>query len=319
MSLRVLETGLYSLVVDAGRPGQRSRGVPVGGAADRTAYLLGNALVGNAPDAAALEIALAGPTLQAEDDVACVVHGAPFEVRSGDRAIPPGHTFNLRKGDVLRIGGTPSGSRAYFCVRGGLQAPVILGSRSALAPVKVGDVLPCAAGSIPGRYLHIEWEWDEGERSLKTEWGSQPPFRPLRILPGAQADWFPADALAGQGEDRRLYKVTPASNRMGLRIQGEPLVLPPRELVSEPVCPGSVQVTRDGQCIILGVDGQTIGGYPKIAQVITADLDQLGQLRPGESICFVPITLEEAERLYQRKMREVKEWLMRLEVARPSG
>jgi antagonist of KipI len=99
---------------------------------------------------------------------------------------------------------------------------------------------------------------------------------------------------------------------MGLRLHGPALSVPARELVSEPVCPGSVQVTRDGQCIILGVDGQTIGGYPKIAQVITADLDKLGQLRPGECLRFAPVNLQEAERIYRQKQAELHEWLTRL-------
>src|SRR5262249_59059181 len=96
----------------------------------------------------------------------------------------------------------------------------------------------------------------------------------VRVLEGRQAEWFSADEFADHG-----FAIHPARNRMGLRLQGAPLPFPTRELLSEPVCPGSVQVTRDGQCIVLGVDGQTIGGYPKIAQVISADLDRLGQLR----------------------------------------
>src|SRR5438128_7443018 len=99
---------------------------------------------------------------------------------------------------------------------------------------------------------------------------------------------------------------------MGLRLSGVPLAMPSRELVSEPVCPGAVQVTRDGQCIVLGVDGQTIGGYPKIAQVITADLDRLGRLRPGEAVCFRTVTLEEAEALYRQTQKELRQWVTRL-------
>src|SRR5262249_39597981 len=110
-----------------------------------------------------------------------------------------------------------------------------------------------------------------------------------------------------------------ASNRMGMRLEGAPLSIPERELTSEPVCPGSVQVIRDGQCIIIGVDGQTIGGYPKIAQVIAADLDKLGQLRPEDRICFQSVTLAEAERLRRRKKEELNEWLMRLRTAERFG
>src|SRR5206468_1364536 len=124
MSLRVLEPGLYTLVVDFGRPGSRSLGVPVGGAADQTALALGNALVGNPPDAAALEITLSGPTLVADADLGCVVYGAPLEL-FGDRPwLRVSKTFTLRAGEVLHIGGTASGMRGYFCVRGGLQTPL---------------------------------------------------------------------------------------------------------------------------------------------------------------------------------------------------
>jgi antagonist of KipI len=102
---------------------------------------------------------------------------------------------------------------------------------------------------------------------------------------------------------------------MGLRLQGPPLPVPKRELVSEPVCPGSIQVTSNGQCIILGMDGQTIGGYPKIGQVISADLDTLGQLRPGERVHFQRVSLEEAERLYRSKQKEIREWILRIRTA----
>jgi antagonist of KipI len=142
--------------------------------------------------------------------------------------------------------------------------------------------------------------------------GARPP---LRVLDGPQASWFPAEALFGS----RRFSVSQASNRMGLRLQGEPLPVPARELVSEPVCPGAVQVTRDGQCIILGVDGQTIGGYPKIAQVISADLDSLGQLRPGEEIRFARVSMEEAETAARLRRTKLQEWLIRLRTAEVFG
>src|SRR3954470_2281049 len=138
MSLRVLDPGLQSLLVDFGRPAARSLGVPVGGAADRAALALGNALVGNPPDAAALEISLAGPTLQADSELACVLFGAPFEIWSDRRKLTAGKTFTLQQGEELHIGGTRAGMRAYFCVRGGCDGPLVLGSRSALEPLRAG-------------------------------------------------------------------------------------------------------------------------------------------------------------------------------------
>jgi antagonist of KipI len=295
MTLRVTSPGLHTLLVDFGRPGSRSLGVPVGGAADRAALMLGNALVGNPADAAALEVTLAGPTLLAEADVACVVYGAPFELSGDLPGLATGETFTLRAGEELRVGSTPTGARAYLCVRGGFQAPTILGSRSALEPVKAGTLLPCSPGRIRRRFVRPPLTWNREPRTLRT-------------LDGAQAAWFSPDDFYGQE-----FSVTPASSRMGLRLHGRALPVPGQELVSEPVCPGTVQVTRDGQCIILGVDGQTIGGYPKIAQVVAADVDKLGQLRPGDRIRFEPVDLHAAEQAYRSKQAELHEWVVRLQ------
>jgi allophanate hydrolase subunit 2 len=317
MSLRVLDPGLFTLVVDRGRPHHRSLGVPVGGAADRWSLAIGNALVGNPPDAAGLEISLTGPTLQAECDLACVVYGAPFGLTKGipvanapgsdtplrapsasegrfSAQLTSGKTFTLHAGEALRIGGTSVGMRAYLCVRGGIDAPIVLGSRSSLEPLRAGANLLCHAGVIGVRWIDESPEPREGPHYL-------------RVLDGPQVDWFPTEDLC-----ERLFTVTPACNRMGLRLQGQPLRLPGREMVSEPVCPGSVQVTRDGQCIILGADGQTIGGFPTIAQVISADLDALGQLRPGTRIGFVKVTMPEAEQARRQRQAELDEWLSRL-------
>jgi antagonist of KipI len=298
MTLRVLEPGLQSLVVDSGRPGSRSLGVPLGGAADRFSLALGNALVGNPPDAAALEVCLAGPTLQAGCGLGCVVFGAPFEVYRGDEQLPAGRTLTLHQGEVLRIAGTPTGMRAYLCVPGGLSGPLILGSRSGFEPIGRGQVLQCPPSRIPGRSLH--WEEDQGPGDGSVT---------LRALGGPQADWFDLPTFFGP-----TFTVTPASNRMGLRLHGAPLVRPARELVSEPVAPGAVQVVNDGQCIVLGVDGQTIGGYPKVAHVITADLDRLGQLRPGQAVRFERAGIEEAEALDRGRRVQLREWLARCEL-----
>ena len=296
--LKILHPGLCTLVVDQGRPQCRSLGVPVGGAADRTSLAIGNALVGNPPDAAALEVALAGPTLVADTELACVLYGAPFDMGSDRWPLTTGKTFTLQAGEVLHIGGAVRGARAYFSVRGGLHTPTILGSRSSLAPLKAGAALACFSGSIHAHFVRLE---DHPVTATAV----------LRVLNGAQADWFQQeDFLAAE------YTVAPASNRMGLRLSGPPLP-PPREMVSEPVCPGTVQVTRDGQCIILGVDGQTIGGYPKIAHVIGADLDALGQLRPGDRVAFRRTTLAEAEGLYREKQARVRDWVTRLRAAEP--
>ncbi|MBI3824147.1 MAG: biotin-dependent carboxyltransferase [Planctomycetes bacterium] len=297
MSLTVLEPGLASRIVDAGRPRTRSLGVSVGGAADRRSLALGNALVGNPSDAAALEIPLKGPRLRAEADVGCVIFGAPFDVHTDSDRIEVGRTFTLRAGEHLHIGVTSVGVHAYLCVRGGFDAPAVLASRSALDTVRRNDTLPCAASTIRTRFC------PEVMPKFPDAWC-------VAATPGLQASWFDEAEFFDQP-----FTVTPASNRMGLRLKGDALTMPDREMISEAVCPGSVQVTRDGQCIVLGVDGQTIGGYPKIAQVVQTDLDALGQLRPGQGIRFTKITLDEAIERNRRAHAELRAWTMRLRLS----
>ena len=302
MSLIVLDPGLASRIVDMGRPRSRNLGVPVGGAADRRSLALGNSLVGNPPDAAALEITLLGPRLRADADVGCIVFGAPFTKKvSGpffqERVLTPFSTFPLYAGEELHLGGASLGARAYLCVRGGFHAPEILKSRSALRPICQDEILHCDASTV-------------GTRSC-------PPLQPdftdvstVAVLPGLQAEWFNDSEFFDQ-----TLVVSTESNRMGLRLKGNPLTMPIRAMVSEPVCPGAIQVTTDGQTIVLGVDGQTIGGYPKIAQVIQADLDVLGQLRPGQQVRFIKLTLDEAIRRARAGQAELREWALRLRLS----
>ena len=294
MSLCVQSPGTFSLVVDAGRPTTRGLGVPVGGPADRWSMALGNALVGNLAFTPALEITLTGPTLVAEANVGLCVFGAPFRIDRDGESVEPNATLTLLAGQTLRIGGTPTGCRAYVCVSGGFHTPKVLGSQTGLEPVKVGDVLPCDSSRLPGRGIAPE---PEARREG------------VRVLPGPQADWFDNTFF------NNTYRVTPASNRMGVRLDGPPLTLPKRDLVSEPVAPGAIQITNDGRPIVLGVDGQTIGGYPKVTHVIAADLDMLGQLRPGDEVRFVRVTETEAEKAAADRRRDLRQWLRRIEMA----
>ena len=299
MSLRVESPGLYSLPVDLGRPGWRSLGVPAGGAADRAAHALANALVGNRPDAVTLEFTLAGPTLTADAPTACVVFGAPFDLAIDGRKPPTaGTTFTLHAGETLRVGGTPVGVRGYLAVRGGFTTPPVMGSHSALDPLRAGDVLACAASTVAGRALPFVSLHDFGDGTL-------------RVIAGAQADWFaPGSLEAGRST------VAPASNRMGVRLLGEPLRRVEgrvgAEMASEPVAAGAVQVANDGRPIVLGVDGQTIGGYPRPAHVIRADLDRLAQLRPGNAVRFRIVTVAEAEQAARDAAAELAGWCRRL-------
>ncbi|HEY1189753.1 MAG TPA: biotin-dependent carboxyltransferase family protein, partial [Gemmata sp.] len=324
-----------SLLVDFGRERSRALGVPVGGAADRAALSLGNALVGNPPDAVALEVAFVGPELEARHPIACVIFGAPFQSAVNGNPLAPGTTFQLHPGDTLRVGGTATGVRAYVCAAGGFEAPAVLGSRSALEPLRAGGELRCAVSRTEPRALPFcearptppsplpegKGESENGpaiEFAFAARVGSGSPFPSgrgdggvgLRVLDGPQRDWFTDDLFFTQP-----YDVLPASNRMGTRLRGAPLSRRAGELVSEAVAPGAVQVTNDGLPIVLGVDGQTIGGYPKIAHVIRADLDRLAQLRPGARVRFVPVSLSEAEEAARARAAFLRAWLTRLRIA----
>jgi antagonist of KipI len=296
-TLTVVSPGFHTLIVDQGRPRTRSLGVPVGGAADRRALALGNALVGNEAEAAALEINLAGPALRSSSRIAAVVFGAAVELTSDQRPLTAGTTFTFERNETVRIGALTDGMRAYLCVGGGIRTPLILRSRSSLAPIVAGDQLACLSGTISPRFFRHLFR------------GDQSPHR-LRALDGPQASWFGLDELY-----RQEFRVAPQSDRMGLRLIGGTVATDGREMDSEPMCPGSVQVTHNGQCIVLGVDGQTIGGYPKIAQVIAADLDKIAQLRPGTAIRFERVTLAEGETIYHEQQVELHQWLTRLRTA----
>lgn len=298
--LLVLEPGLHSLVVDAGRPHTRHWGIPLGGAADRASWQLGNALVGNPPNTPALEIALAGPTLQAMSPVALALCGAPFDASIDGQPLAMGTAFTLSPGQHLRVGGALRGARAYLCVAGGWLSPVRLGSCSAWQPIRQGEILPCRPAVIARRRLP--------DQLLESLVPAESPVL-LRALEGPQRHWFD-DAFF-----KHVYKVMPASNRMGLRLHGPALTRAQGELLSEPVAPGAVQITHDGLPVILGIDGQTIGGYPKIAHVIRADLDRLAQLRPGDAVQFLYVTYEQAQQAAGLRQRWLRAWISRLACA----
>ncbi|MCS6977712.1 MAG: biotin-dependent carboxyltransferase family protein [Gemmatales bacterium] len=293
MGFRVLRPGSCSLLVDPGRPGHRHRGVPLGGAADRWSYVLGNALVGNASGAVALEFALAGPLLEATEEHHCVLAGAHFHAVLSGKPVVVGRTFQVHSGDVLEITVCEQGQRGYLCVHGGFESPMVLDSRSALEPLAEGVNLSCPVSASRCRFVP-DMRWLPADLNR------------LRILPGPH---FP---LAGEKLLQVPWRVTSASNRMGLRLRGPNLLQTPLDLPSAPVCPGVVQATQGGEIIVLGVDAQTIGGYPRLAHVISADLDKLAQLRPGDEVAFELSDLASAEAASHQARREMNAWVQRL-------
>jgi antagonist of KipI len=286
MGLIVIDPGLIATVQDGGRIGYREWGVPLGGAFDRGSAGLANALVGNPPDAAVLELTLIGGSYRADGPLAMAMAGAPMQARilatdGSERDLHVPQSWSLREGERLILGRAIEGARTYLAVRGGWQARLRLGSRSSEERLRAGEVLPADPGSIPTR------------RPAGPSW-TPPAAEPLRILDGPDA--IPADPGSGPSDfwENRPFRVGSRSDRMGLRLEGDPIAIDsPPERLSAPVAPGAVQVAG-GQLIVLGVAGGTMGGYPHVAQVISADLDRLGQLRPGGMVRFRRVRLDEA-------------------------
>ncbi len=307
-ALRVLRPGPLTTVQDLGRHGYRKEGVPVGGAVDAQALWLANRLVGNAPGEAGLEVTLFGLEVEALAETVVAITGADLDARVNGAEAPLGESFPLRAGDRLAFHGPRAGCRAYLAVAGGIDVPPVLGSRATDLlgrmggmngrPLRAGDVL--STGPVSGMLR------DRVGRRLRP--GAVPVPGPeviVRAVAGPQGDWFSAEAVGLFFS--RDYEVLPTSDRMGLRLAGPAVPpLPGRELPSEGTPVGSVQVPGDGQPIVLLAGCQTMGGYPKIATVITPDLPLLAQARPGFSrVRFAAVTLEEAH----RTLAEWARWL----------
>jgi len=297
VGLIVVHPGTWSTVQDLGRPGYRSFGVPVSGPCDTWSHGLANALVANPPEAATVELTMVGGQFRATTSLAIALAGAAMlatvERADGRRECPriPG-SLTLRPGDQLLLGGCERGLRTYLAVAGGWQAPLVLGSRSSEVPLGAGDCLQAE----PGRIAVRRPCWAEPMQD----------DAPIRVIGGPDS---PTD-LHWEG---RSFRVATECDRMGLRLEGPaPEVVAEPERLSGPLAAGAVQVAG-GRLLILGVAGGTMGGYPHVAHVVTADLRRLGQARPGDRIAFRPIPLEEARALDRedRQRREDRLLLVR--------
>jgi biotin-dependent carboxylase-like uncharacterized protein len=303
--LFVHSPGFLTTVQDLGRPGYAHFGVSASGAADALSLRLGNLLVGNPETAAGLEMTLVGGVFEFESDTLVAITGSNFEPRLNGSPVPLWASVVIRGGDRLAFGATQSGARCYLCVEGGIDCPLVLGSASTHLlttlggidgrALKKGDVLHTRNGSSRHPTL----------RKIKPELVEILfPAGPLRVTPGPQADWFSPETHALFVSSP--YVVSEDSNRMGLRLLGHELKRTiDRELLTEGVSLGAVQVPQSGQPIILFVEHQTTGGYPKIANVISADMHRVGQLRPRDTVRFEYVSIDAALDLLRQQERLV--------------
>jgi 5-oxoprolinase (ATP-hydrolysing) subunit C len=318
--LDVLDAGLGVSIQDSGRPGYRNIGVPLSGASDPVYLAAANALVGNAAGAPALEIRLSGPTLTLGEGEAArlalvgAIAAEIIDAEGARRAIEPQLSFRLRAGEQLKVGRV-SGT-AYLAVAGGFAHTRTLGSFSTYARAGLGGV----EGRAPQRgdsFACSAVSSDDDECRQEA-----PPSHaqgPIRVMAGPQDDHFTPEAL--DAFTSAPFVLTPAMDRMGLRLEGPRLEHNAlgADILSDGVVPGAIQVPGDGQPIILFSDGQTTGGYAKIATVIRADLPRLAHLRPGDTLRFVFVTRAEADEARAAQAETLTRWRAGIEIWREPG
>jgi allophanate hydrolase len=304
--IEVIDGKIGNSIQDTGRLGYRHMGITVSGCLDSVLARCANALVGNSPECACIEVRVLGPTLQVKrgrvrvalaGDISATLQRA--DVRP--QPVAAWTSITLDEGETLEIASVKGGA-AYLAVFGGIDSPLQLGSRSTYQraliggidgrPLQTGNMLPCATQE-PREYSEHKTEpWSHGEGAIRVMLGPQDGhFKPESVVQFLSSN----------------YQVTPQMDRMGMRLEGVPLVhLTPEaaDIVSDGVTPGVIQVPGNGQPIVLLADCQTVGGYPKIATVISADLPRLGQLKPGQSIRFRAVSAAEARQaLREREAR----------------
>ncbi len=303
MNIRLLKPGLSTTVQDRGRYGYAHLGISPCGAADALSFRVANLLVGNAEFAPAVEMTLLGGSFEFDQRTIVAVTGGECDCLVGSYRLPTNTAIEVPAGGVLQCGIIAGGARCYLAVQGGVSVPIVMGSASTDLRGKFGG--------LEGRRLRSEdvlpigKAGDRRPRRIRAEsFVELPRSRPVRVTRGVQYDWFGPDEYAKFLATP--FEVSEQSDRAGLRLRGAPIeLLDHKELLTDGIPLGAVQIPPDGQPIILFVDQQTTGGYPKIANVIAADLHRVGQLRPRDELQFALVSIEDAV----EALREQERWL----------
>ncbi|MEH6466546.1 MAG: biotin-dependent carboxyltransferase family protein [Porticoccus sp.] len=291
----VEQPGLLTLIQDEGRFGAHRLGLSTGGPADPLAFHWANRLCDNALGVSALEVSVGGLVLEANVATRIAVCGAHMPLTINHRAKSLWRSHQIKPGDRIELGFANEGVRAYVAVAGGFDIPTIFGSASTVVresmgglnggKLQPGDVLPCKE-NLNGRCFILP----RGYRPLYGHHAM------LRVIPGYQQHSF------SRQQQRRFfsheYVVSAYSDRMGCRLEGPAISTDIGGILSEGICHGAIQIPPDGQPIVLMNDRQTMGGYPKLGSVLSLDVAQLAQLKPGNKVFFEPITVEEAHNIH---------------------
>ena len=328
--IRVLKSGLLTTVQDLGRPGYQQYGIVVGGALDAFSARVANLITGNDDNAAVLEMAQTGPELLCEEDTLVAWCGADFVAQVGGKPLPRDRAVRVAAGETITFGLARTGLRAWLAFAGGIDEPLVLGSRSTYRRAGIGghEGRPLIAGDI----LKLGAPPDRAGKTLAslqaagsraTAWSVRAEFlgRPaaaglVRAMRGPEWAWFTPEAQ--QAFFSVPWQATKEADRMGVRLEGQELALvKPREMISSCVNTGVVQVPAAGQPIVLLPSRQSVGGYPRLAAVAASDLGRCSQLRPGDKVQFQEITLTAAHELYLARERDLNR--LRAGLARLTG
>ncbi|GAB3540174.1 biotin-dependent carboxyltransferase family protein [Pontibacter brevis] len=323
MSLKIISSGLLTTIQDLGRHGYQKDGIIVSGAMDTFALRAANLLIGNEEAEAGIEVTLMGPKIQFEQHHLIAITGADLSPTIDGEPVKGWRPLFVEAGSVLEFGSPRSGCRAYISVAGGFDIPKVLGSYATYlsaglgglngSALQAGDTLPCK--SFPDkteRFLQGMVQNQKGASGTQANWAVDSSLyfkyeepQPIRVLKGPEYGLFSEQSQ--QDFWRMAYQVTSQSDRMGYRLRGTRLSLAEQaDMLSSAVTFGTVQVPAEGNPIVLLADHQTTGGYPRIAQVISADFSKLAQLTPRDKLRFTEVTLEEAQLLYIRQEKNIE-------------
>jgi len=303
MKIKVISPGVLTTVQDTGRFGHQAAGIPEAGAMDRESLRLANSLVQNPEDAATLELTVFGGTFEFDGEGTIALTGADMRPFLNGNRMSINTAVPVKAGDRLELGAASRGMRAYLAVSGGIDVPVVLGSRSTDLKsrlggldgrkLRAGDVLE--SGSRPQAAAELaEVQGSPCEPVLQRLAQATDPegVTQIRFLFGPQDSMFGEEAKRTFTES--IYTLSAACDRMGYRLEGAAIPsISGTDILSEGICFGSIQVPANGQPIVMMADHQTTGGYAKIGTVLSEDLPLLAQLGSGKRIHFVPVTLEE--------------------------
>jgi len=313
-AFEVIQPGAFTTVQDRGRYGYQKYGVSISGAMDRFALRVANLLVGNGEGEAAVEATLIGPKLKALMKLRVAFTGADLSPAIDGQPAPMWRTVDVGEGSVISFGAPRSGCRGYLAAGGGIDFPVVMGSRSihtrshlggngrALAK---GDVLKIKDSGARFQESGVRQIPDDQIPVYGRRWN-------VRVILGPQDDYFTREGIETLLSHE--YEITPQADRMGYRLKGPKVEHKSgADILTDATPPGSIQAPGDGMPIILLADGQTTGGYPKIATVTSVDQDLLAQARPGDKVRFKDVTILEAHRLLremEEKIQSIKKTLI---------